>query len=131
MNIEKKIAWIFSILIILFSIYWLQKEDNKHKSIEENYKIVKGSFYDFKTLGSFQHPYLIYEYEVNYKKFRRSIRVPVGIFNFCESKPAKCYSKKFWVAYEVGNPANSLVNWKLEIQDSINAKVPNTLKGFE
>ncbi|MEP0367428.1 MAG: hypothetical protein ABJN36_12450 [Cyclobacteriaceae bacterium] len=128
-SIEKTLVYgvvIASIIVIV--VYNYDFRINRTK-VENNYFMSTGYIIKYNCMGGMESCYMTYEYKKDYQIFERRVGC-TGYFSKCQYDLSICSDKRFWVAYEKGNPSNSLINLDIEIQDIENPTPPETLEGF-
>jgi hypothetical protein len=102
-KIEKIIMGLF---IIFLFCYYLIEWTNERKALKSNGQTI-GKIINYYVIFPQSH-YLVYEYEVNNYKYKKSVSAQ-RIFKNCE-KDKNCFGLKFLVIYEVDNPSNSFID---------------------
>ncbi|TRX47209.1 hypothetical protein FNH22_30390 [Fulvivirga sp. M361] len=126
---EKYFGWTVIIISIIAYAVWSYIHHSDKKKVKQDHILIIGQIEKYHSVGSLESFHLTYRYYVKYKKYKRTIPVD-PIFKGCEHDFSLCSDKKFWVAYEKGNPSNSLVNVYIELQDIESPIPPKTLEGF-
>jgi hypothetical protein len=121
--------WYFTLIcVVAYSVWYYVKLQNR-ELVLEGYDLAKGRMDEYWVVGTIKSRYLAYSYIVNKKKYQ-SETAAASRFKGCEHDFSLCSDKRFWVAYEKGNPSNSLINLNIEIQNLENPEPPKTLEGF-
>ncbi|MCB0497172.1 MAG: hypothetical protein KDC79_13615 [Cyclobacteriaceae bacterium] len=129
-NVHRYLPWI----LVFIAFFWLgwryyKKEANK-KMVEENYFFAVGKISNYGYRGTYRNYYLTYSFKVGDELYSKLTSIPYKLFPDCEYDFSICSDKEFWIAYEIGNPSNSLINLDIEIQGIEDPVPPKNLDGF-
>lgn len=130
-NLEKLFGTIVIVVSISGYIVWTVLDKKNAQNVKDDYAFSSGEIMSYSSSGAPESFSLKYSYRALNKSFHRSIHAPFEKFPGCEHDFSLCSGKRFWVAYEKGNPSNSLINLDIEIQGLENPKPPETLEGFK
>lgn len=127
---NRRIYEIVFIVILLFLMLLTTISKNKNNAaIKDNYDVTQGKITSFYPRGTEVKNRIEYSYKVNNKEFYRYINVGYKL-EICRDLK-KCQNKRYWVIYSPDNPANSLINLEIEIQEIENPEFPENLDDFQ
>lgn len=127
---QKHASVIIGIALLVYYAYKTYHREKGRKEVKNNYDLTIGRLIDYSSVGAMESFYMEYSHKVGYRTYERRTSAPYNRFPGCEHDFSRCSDKEFWVAYEKGDPSNSLINVDNEIQNFENPTPPETLEGF-
>lgn len=129
-DIKHNFPWVLVFIVFIWLGWRYYKKDINKKAVVENHFFAIGKISDYRSVGTYRNYYLTYSFNIGNKSYSKSTSIPYKLFPDCEYDFSLCSDKEFWVAYEEGNPSNSLINLDIEIQGIESPVPPPSLDGF-
>jgi hypothetical protein len=132
-NRNNKLAFFFGsiilLIIVLLAVYSALKENLYKTEIKREYGITHGSivsYHDRSNSEGLTGRSITYQYEVNGKKYSRSVVTYIS-FSDCEDTiTKKCSDRKFWVIFSKKDTSASLIDFLQNI-----SSFPKRIDNFE
>lgn len=122
---------LFFFLTCLFYIVYNFKENRSNvNNVKNGYNFTPGrivKYWDRSKSDAGSGRLITYEYKVDSITYTRYVYTNFLIHECEDVMSEGCRDKIFWVAYSLGKPSSSLINFKLIYNDK---EFPNDLKNF-